>query len=213
MLYDAAANIRPGETIVEIGSHHGRSTVVLGAAKPAGTRLLAVDPFGDPRWGGGEDALEIFQSNLVRHGLSDVQLARALGVDAGREWTGALVGVLFVDGAHDFPSVDADLRAWLPHLSPTAVVLVHDAYSSPGVTQAVFAHMFGSSEFVYERSARSLVAFRRSEQSLPARVASSARMLGKFPWFARNLAIKVASRQGWRSVPPLLGHRENTMPY
>ncbi len=51
MLYDAASAVAPGAAIVEIGSHHGRSTVVLVSAKPVGTRLLAVDPYGDPRWG------------------------------------------------------------------------------------------------------------------------------------------------------------------
>ena len=213
MLYDAAANIRAEETIVEIGSHHGRSTVILGAAKPTGTRLLAVDPYGDPRWGGGEDALEIFRSNLLKRGLCDVELARTLGADAGREWSGGRVGVLFVDGAHDFASVDADLRAWLPHVSPTGVVLIHDMYSSPGVTRAAFAHMFGSDEFVDERSSRSLVAFRRGEQSLQARVASCARMFRKLPWLGRNLTIKMAFRLGWRSILPLLGHRGSMMPY
>lgn len=214
MLYEAAAALRPGEAIVEIGSHHGRSTIILGTAKPAQTLLLAVDPYGDPRWGGGEDALGVFQANLADHALSDeVQLARQLGAQAGQEWAGPPVGLLFVDGAHDYPSVDADLRAWMPHLSPTATVLMHDAFSSPGVTQVAFRRMFGSHQFTYIGSSRSLIGFSRSHPNNLGRAVSCARMIGKLPWMARNLAIKVAHRRGWSSVPPLLGHRDTALPY
>ena len=48
-LYEAARRVSPGTWIAEIGSHCGRSTVLLAAAKPAGVRLLAVDPFDDRR--------------------------------------------------------------------------------------------------------------------------------------------------------------------
>jgi hypothetical protein len=38
-------------------------------------------------------------------------------------------------------------------------------------------------------------------------------MLGRMPWLARNLAIKLAIREGWNVVPPLLGHRDEALPY
>jgi predicted O-methyltransferase YrrM len=193
VLYDVAINVGPGDAIVEIGSHHGRSTVILATAKPAGTKLLAVDPYGDPRWGGGEESLAIFQANLAKHGVDqDVQLARQLGAEAGNAWLGGPVGLLFVDGAHDYPSVSADLQAWLSHMSTTGTILMHDAYSSPGVTQAAFRHMFAARDYAYVGSSRSLIAFTCSKQHGAARALSGARMLTKLPWMARNLAIKVA---------------------
>ncbi len=127
MLYDAAQHVNAGEAIVEIGSHHGRSTVLLAQAKPADVELVAVDPFGDPRWGGGEDALQIFRANLAKHHVGDLlRLARQKGSEAGQAWTGPRVGMLFLDGAHDYHSVCADLAAWRPYLSPTGTVLMHD---------------------------------------------------------------------------------------
>src|ERR1700677_2029847 len=55
LLFDAARRAPAGQTIVEIGCHHGRSTVILATAKATGVRLLAVDPYGDERWGGGSE--------------------------------------------------------------------------------------------------------------------------------------------------------------
>jgi predicted O-methyltransferase YrrM len=214
MLYDAAASVPPGAAIIEIGSHHGRSTVILGRAKRAATELVAVDPFGDPRWGGGSEALAVFNANLARHGLADqVRHIRSFGADAGSRWTGGPVGLLFVDGAHDYATVLADLRAWAPHLAPGARVLMHDAYSSPGVTLAAFRQFFGSSEYSLDKVSRSLVMFRRHQPSAPACVENGARMLGRTPWLVRNVAIKLALRKGWSAIPPLLGHHEAAAPY
>src|SRR5690349_5691859 len=45
-LWDAARRLGPGARIVEIGSHQGRSTVVLGrAAQCVGARVTAIDAF------------------------------------------------------------------------------------------------------------------------------------------------------------------------
>jgi len=214
LLHSNAATVAEGQAIVEIGSHHGRSTVVMATAKPDGIRLIAIDPYDDPRWGGGAPALDIFNDNLERRGLSaDVEHLRAFGAEAGRTWHEQPVGMLFVDGAHDYPTVRADLEAWLTKLSPEAVVLMHDAYSSPGVTRAMFAAFFGSAEFAFVDAQRTLVAFRRGRLDTGGRVRSSLRMLGRLPWFARNLTIKLAIARGWRSVPPILGHRQATFPY
>jgi hypothetical protein len=176
--------------------------------------LIAIDPFGDARWGGGSEALTTFQVNLATHGLErDVQHIPRFGAEAGNAWRDESVGLLFVDGAHDYQAVDADLRAWLPHLSSNATVLMHDAYSSPGVTRAVFRHFFGARDFAFDRSSRSLVVFTRGELGLPARVGSALRMLGRTGWLARNLAIKIAIRRGWTRLPLMLGHHETAYPY
>jgi predicted O-methyltransferase YrrM len=208
LLYETAQNVTAGEAIVEIGSHHGRSTVVLAKAKAPEVHLLAVDPYDDDRrWGGGKTALEMFQDNLAARGVSDgVQLARTFGSEAGRDWAGGPVGMLFVDGAHDYPTVLADLEAWIPHLAPNAAVLLHDVYSSPGVTRAVFKRMFTSDMFVFTGSSRSLACFRRQDMSSGAALLSGLRMLGPMPWMCRNLAVKFARRRGWKRVMRVLRH-------
>jgi predicted O-methyltransferase YrrM len=214
LLFRTASAVRPGEAIVEIGSHHGRSTVIMASAKQAGVPLIAIDPYDDPRWGGGEAAIVTFNENLARRSLDgDVNHLRTFGAQAGDAWDGMPVGLLFVDGAHDYPTVRADLEAWIGKLSPTAVVLMHDAYSSPGVTRAMFQAFFVSGRFSYLASQRSLVAFRCGQVAAGGRARSALQMLTGLPWFARNIAIKLAIRNGWKALPPLLGHRQATLPY
>ena len=214
-LFEAAAQVRGGHAIVEIGSHHGRSTVLLARAKRAGVRLIAVDPYGDVRWGGGRESLAVFNANLRGADvIDDVTLVRAYGADAGRDWRGEPVGMLFVDGAHDYPNVIADLRAWLPHMAPNAFIAMHDTFSSHGVTRAAFRVMFASSEWIYCGSSRSLACFRCDrDHAATATLTSSARMTARLAWFARNVAIKAAMRRGWAALPPLLGHDEPGHPY
>lgn len=40
-----ASAVPAGGTVIEIGSHQGRSTVVLGSSVPEGARVVAIDPF------------------------------------------------------------------------------------------------------------------------------------------------------------------------
>src|SRR6478672_11462935 len=72
-LWDAATTLPPGARILEIGSHQGRSTVVLAtAAKARGASVIAVDPFVSGRLFGGAATRTIFERNLADAGLADV---------------------------------------------------------------------------------------------------------------------------------------------
>jgi predicted O-methyltransferase YrrM len=138
MLWDCATRVADDQAIVEIGSHRGRSTIVLAKAKRSRVQLFAVDPFDDPRWGGGTDSLGVFEANLKNAGVRDaVEHIRGFGADAARDWAGPAVAMLYVDGAHDYPTVRREIEAWTPHLTPGAAMLFHDAFSSPGVTRAI----------------------------------------------------------------------------
>lgn len=136
--------------IVEIGSHCGRSTVVLAAAKGPRVPLLAVDPFDDPRWGGGSQALDEFERTLRSADLlEEVKAFRGLSVEAANAGIARPVGLMFVDGAHDRASVLTDIDEWTPHLDDRATLLFHDAYSSPGVTIALFERYCGTAHAQY----------------------------------------------------------------
>jgi predicted O-methyltransferase YrrM len=212
MLFETARTVSPGQWIVEIGSHFGRSTVLLAAAKAHGVRLLAVDPFDDPRWGGGPDAMINFRATLSSAGmLGEVQAFRGVSADASKAWNGEPIGMLFVDGAHDRESVLVDIDGWALYLTPDASVLLHDAFSSPGVTVALIQRYFGRPGVEYIGSVGSLARVRRTPQA--ARVKSSTRILLRLPWFARNLAVKTAIRRRWPTVQRLLRHRSDTFPF
>jgi Methyltransferase domain len=110
-LFDAAGALSPGSTVVEIGSHRGRSTVVLAAGLSHPSRLVAVDPF-DAAWRyGGPDTRGRLMTNLAAAGVSDrVEVVATKSRDARTSWDGA-VDLVYVDGKHDYWTVRDDLRS------------------------------------------------------------------------------------------------------
>jgi hypothetical protein len=202
-LYDAAGRVGRGGSIVEIGSHHGRSTVMLASGKHSSVRLLAVDPWDDPRWGGGRSAYENFQASTA--GL-DVEVFRGLSAEAARQFDGE-VDLLYIDGAHDRESVLADLDGWRVR----GETFVHDAFSAKGVTLALLERRAFSRRWRYLGSVRSLAHFRREPVSLPSAAINGLRMTSRLTYFARNAAIKVLISRG-RSAH-WLGWAEPGHPY
>ena len=200
-LYRAASLVPDGRWVVEIGSHHGRSTVLLANAKAPGVKMLAVDPFDDPRWGGGPEALAAFQHTLETFGLRGaVEAHRGLSSEAAATWSGDPVGLLFVDGAHDRPSVLTDIDGWEDKIAPGGLVLFHDAFSAVGTTEALTLRHLLSRRFRFLGRERTLVAFVRRELGFLDAVASGTALASGYPYFARNLAIKALLRRGHTSV-------------
>jgi hypothetical protein len=81
-------------------------------------------------------------------------------------------------------------------------MLVHDSFSSIGVTLALLTACAGSSRWRYEGRTGSLAEYSRraSRPSLRSRLIDLGRHLAELPWFARNVAIKVlvlAGRRRW----------------
>lgn len=209
ILYRAATCVRPAQRIVEIGSHHGRSTVFLAAAKSPQVRLLAVDPFDNPRWGGGPAAYAAFTATLDRFGLGDdVERFRGVSVEASAAWEGGQhIGLILIDGAHDRASVIADIDGWEHHVAPGGIVMFHDAFSSVGVTRALTERHLLGRQFRCLGSHRSLVVLRREDLGPVGQLRSTSRFAAGYPYFARNLAIKLSLRRGWSTAPNLLRYR------
>jgi predicted O-methyltransferase YrrM len=198
LLWDSAAAVPVGGTVLEIGSHQGRSTVVLArAARDRGARVVAVDPFVAGRLFGGAATRARFEDNVARAGVGDVvELVARPSTALRPDWT-APVDLLYVDGKHDYWTVTDDLR-WAAHLPAGGVLLLHDCFSSVGVTLGVLR---GGRGLVYTGRVGSLARFVVGAPT----AADRRRLLAELPWFARNVLIKVALR-AWRltgrPVPP-----------
>jgi len=207
-LYDAARAVPPGGTVVEIGSHHGRSAVVLASGLDATGCLVAVDPFpADWRYGS-PDTEQAFRRNVAAAGVADrvdLRVAASRQVRAG--WSGPL-HLVYVDGKHDHWSCLDDLR-WSEHLAPGGWLLVHDAFSSLGVTTALLRALLGSRTLRYAGRVGSLA---RLEVAPPS-VRHRWRVLAELPWWARNLVVKVLLRLRVRRAAALLGHHDAADPY
>ncbi|HEV7205167.1 MAG TPA: class I SAM-dependent methyltransferase [Jatrophihabitans sp.] len=203
-LWDAAVALPPGARILEIGSHQGRSTVVLAsAAKAAGGSVIAVDPFVSGRLFGGAATRTVFEKNLADAGVSDaVRLEAVRSTELRPGWSTPLA-MVYIDGKHDYWTVRDDLR-WVEHLAPGAPVLVHDSFSSIGVTLGLLAHVLPGRQLRYLGRAGSLARFVVGRPSARDRL----RLVAELPWFVRNVAIKIVLRVG-----RAFGHHSTPDPY
>jgi predicted O-methyltransferase YrrM len=204
LLWDRAGAVPPGGRIVEIGSFRGRSAIVLArASAKAGIELVAIDPHagndrGPQEIHGSVDEGEAdnvaFRENLARAGVAEqVRHVRQPSQDALSAVSGP-VDLLYVDGAHRLRPAMDDISRWGARVRPGGTMLVHDSFSSIGVTLALLRLMALGGDFVYAGRERSLAEYRRVGTTLrPAeRVRNALRQLAELPWFARNVAIKVA---------------------
>jgi len=209
VLWDAARRLPAGASVVEIGSHQGRSTVVLGRAVGGrGGRVVAIDPFVEGRLFGGEQTRGKFERNIAAAGLGDVvHLVVDYSTRLRPRWTEP-VDLLYVDGKHDYWTFTDDLR-WSRHLAPGGEVIVHDCFSSVGVTAGVLARVLPGRRLTYLDRTGSLARFRLR----PPTGADRARILRELPWFLRNLGIKVLLRLRLHPVARAVGHTGRYDPY
>ncbi len=189
-LWGAASSLSAGTLIVEIGSHQGRSTVLLAtAARRVGARVVAIDPFVGGTLFGGASTRARFEANVEHGGVADVvRLITRRSTDLRLEWTEP-IGLLYIDGKHDYRTATDDLR-WTAFLPRGATVLVHDSFSSIGVTLALLRGVLPGWTLRYAGRAGSLARFTVG----PPAVADRLHLLRELPWFARNVLIKLGLR-------------------
>jgi SAM-dependent methyltransferase len=221
-LWERAGSLSPGARIVEIGSFRGRSTIVLASAAPEGAEVLAIDPHlgtdrGPREWVTSEDLgerdLHAFLGNLERAGVADrVRHVRRRSQEALGE-VDPPVDLVYVDGAHRYRPARDDLRTWGGRVRAGGTVLVHDSFSSVGVTLALMRVMVLGRGWSWRGREGSLAEYRREELRGLARLRNGLRQLAQLPWFARNLLIKLLLVARLRRAARLLGHRTGPWPY
>ena len=209
-LYAAVDALPDGATVVEIGSHQGRSTVVLAhAARKVGARVVAIDPFVEGKMFGGQSTRQKFETHVAAAGISDlVDLRPDYSRTVREQWTNGAVNVLYIDGKHDYWTVIDDLR-WGQHVVPGGEVLIHDAFSSLGVTLGMLRSVALGTEWRYLDRIGSLARIQRTAPTGASRM----RFAAELPWFLRNLAIKLLLRARLGPVTRLLGHTGSHDPY
>src|SRR5690554_4257023 len=158
-LADMAAQVPPDRAIVELGTYQGRTALFMawGARQGRGAHVYAIDPWDlpgkrgpynqNPEGGRGEHRKAFTDPgtynwaryNVRANGYANrVTLIRDFSVKAAEKWSAGPVGLLFVDGDHNYDAVRADVRAWAAHLAPDAVIAFDDyAATHPEVIRAV----------------------------------------------------------------------------
>ncbi len=128
-----------GTVIVEVGSFRGIMTRLL--ARATTRTVAAVDPF--MGYGGCAEDLGVFRRNTSDL-ANMVHVARTSG-QALAEWEQGPVGMVFIDGVHDWANTRFDVRGWSRHVLDGGLIALHDTDTR---------HFAGTRKAVYDFSAR-----------------------------------------------------------
>jgi predicted O-methyltransferase YrrM len=221
-LWEAALRVPAGGRLVEIGSFRGRSAIVIASALADGARLVAIDPHagGDrgpqeiaAEAGRGEADNEAFRANLRAAGVdARVDHVRLMSADAHGAIAGS-VDLLYVDGAHRFGPARDDIVRWGERVREGGTMLVHDSFSSIGVTLATLTSITFGARWRYVGRTSSLAEYRRERVAGRAYLSNASRQLAELPWFMRNVIVKLALVTRVRPLARLLGHDGDDWPY
>jgi predicted O-methyltransferase YrrM len=222
-LYEAARRCPSTGTIVEIGSFQGRSTIVLASAAPPGVSVVAIDPHAGNDRGPqeidgfaeeAEDDNATFLANLERAGVADRVRHLRMFSDAALGELDVPIDVLYIDGAHRFAPARDDIRDWGARVTDGGTMLIHDSFSSIGVTLAILRELLLAGRFRYVGRSRSMTIYRADlGGGLAARASNAGRQLAQLPWFVKNLALKVALSLGMGKALARSGRRVPEWPY
>jgi predicted O-methyltransferase YrrM len=222
-LYRAARRCPPTGTIVEIGSFRGRSTIVLASAAAPDVSVVAIDPHAGNDRGPQEidgyaeaaaDDHAAFLANLDAAGVADRVRHVRMFSDAALDVVDGPVDVLYVDGAHRYGPARADIANWGARVSDGGTMLIHDSFSSIGVTLAILRELVLGRRFRYVGRSRSMTIYCADLAGGPtARLGNAGRQLAQLPWFVKNVALKVALTAGMGKVLRRFGRPVPDWPY
>lgn len=154
-LYSKAKNVNPSNHIVEIGSWKGRSTICLakGAEAGKGAKVVAIDPHT-----GSSEHQRLFDGpiNTFNKFLQNIKGAKVkkhikpikkTSKKAEKKFDDkSKVGLLFIDGAHNFKLVKLDYKLWFPKVVNGGTIAFHDSWQLPGPHLVTAGLLFGSSK-------------------------------------------------------------------
>ena len=181
LLAVAAANVRPGTEIIEIGTFDGRTTLNLAINAPSDCRVFTLDlpPQHPSKFELDPGELHFVEKtapgrrykNCSRNWTSYAsRITQLLGDSATFDWTPYFekAGFVFVDGSHTYEYALADSLTAFKLLSREAVIMWHDYGVWDGVTRALeelevkhslgLRHLKGTS-FVWWRAKRNIPNF------------------------------------------------------
>jgi hypothetical protein len=154
-LYTEVVNkFGPNSRFVEVGAWKGRSAAYLAVENINSGKnheINIVDTWdGSPEhldpssWAYNKDILEdpdwlynVFLKN-VNPVINNINPIRKPSLEAVKDFEDGSLDFVYIDAAHEYEDVKADIIAWLPKLKPTGMIAGHDYNTdAPGVKQAV----------------------------------------------------------------------------
>ena len=170
MLFNLAKNCISGGVIIEIGSWKGKSTVCLAAGSLSGPQITV---YTIDIHTGSEEQRELYgkiwtyenlKSNIKKAGVSNiVKPIIGSSQQIAKKFTKP-VGLLFIDGAHDYNSVRSDFKSWAPKLIPGGIIVFHDATNLNGPKKVVKKNIIYSLHYTKINMIASIVHAQKSDK-------------------------------------------------
>ena len=157
-----------GAHVVEIGSFHGKATVLLGKiAKSISDeiKVIAVDQHDGKLGALGSDlcvfepSFESFKLNIENAGLSDTVISQ-VGKSVEVKWDKA-ISLLLIDGLHDYISINDDFRHFSPFVEVNGYVVFHDYADYYPDVQAYVNQLLAKGEYQEVCLAESLIVIQK----------------------------------------------------
>ena len=121
---------------------------------------------------------------------------------------------MFVDGAHRYAPARSDIHRWGARVETGGTLLIHDSFSSVGVTLAIGRELLLGRRFRYVGRTRSLTEYRADlAAGWRSRTINALRQTAQVPWFVKNLGLKVLMRLGLGGAVARLTGRRPEWPY
>lgn len=171
LLYQLAQEVKQDAVIVEIGSYRGRSTIALalGAKKTNLCSVYAIDPH-DAFVGilggvfGPEDKEELYK-NIVHFKVgSIVSVICMKSAQASAAWASDNIGLLWIDGDHQYEAVSCDFLNWSKHLIDGGIVCLHDCHLES--VQRLVSEIESNSKYSLVCSVDSTMVFKKTNKNI-----------------------------------------------
>jgi len=126
-LAETARSLPAGARWAEIGSLCGRSLLAVGLQLPKRSTLVSVDRNWGSELRAGVTAHQVFDE-LARTRGDELLLhaVRGTSMEVAETFPDGWFDVIFIDAAHDYESVQADLLAWRRTVKPGGLLCGHD---------------------------------------------------------------------------------------
>ena len=146
---------------VEIGSWIGGSTIVMARGMGNNRIVYAVDPFMNTqahRNNQVDDTFDMFRNNIRKFGVENqIVVIKKMSDEAAKSWKNGNVGMLCIDGDHEYDGAMADVKNWIKYLDKDGFLLMHDFGINGDVADVVMDYVVHRMRFV--KRMKSLVVF------------------------------------------------------
>lgn len=171
LLYNIAKKIKAGNTIVEVGSWKGKSTMCLGSGSKDGNKIkiFAIDPHigssEHQKMFGKVDTFDEFKGNIARAGISEfVEPVRDTSENAARNFN-QRIEFAFIDGAHEYNFVKLDFNLWFPKVMNGGILAFHDSWHFIGPNLATAIPLLISSKIKNPKLVDTITYFEKVEKN------------------------------------------------